>query len=642
MSGSEQLCITLLRQCKTLTQLAQIHAYASKTALLNHPFIAGKLILISSLSLSNSLPYALRLFAQIPSPDLFIYNTVIRGLSESNTPHRALLAYAQMRRRFPSPPDSFSFAFTLKAAANCRCFNAGIQLHCASITHGLDDHLFVRTTLVSMYAECGCAEYARQAFDEMSQPNVVAWNAVVTACFRCGDVAGAERLFGRMPFRNLTSWNVMLAGYMKAGEVEGAKRVFGEMDGKDLVSWSTMIVGFSHNGSFDEAFSCFREMTSAGVRANEVSLTGVLSACAQAGAFEFGKILHGYLEKAGHVLIVSVGNALLDTYSRCGKVGMAHLVFDQMMLKNTVSWTSMIASFAMHGFGEEAIRMFCEMEESSMIPDDITFISILYACSHAGLIEQGKYFFHKMQETYGIEPSLEHYGCMVDLYGRAGLLSEAYEFVVQMAIEPNEIIWRTLLGACSIHGEVNLAERVKERLSELDPKNSGDHVLLSNIYAASGKWKDAAAIRKSMIDQKIKKSPAWSMIEVDKIMYGFAIGEAINGVTKEAYDKLAEIMSRIRVEGGYRPEITSVLHDIEEEEKEYAVTMHSEKLAVAFGISRLNQGIAIRIVKNLRVCRDCHTVMKLISMVYSREIILRDRNRFHLFKEGHCSCRDYW
>ncbi|KAK9107630.1 hypothetical protein Syun_023641 [Stephania yunnanensis] len=577
-----------------------------------------------------------------PSPDLFIHNTLIRALSQSQSPHHALLAYSQLRPRFPSPPDSFSFAFALKAAANSRSFHAGIQLHCQLISHGFDDHLFVRTTLISMYAECGCGDYARRAFDEMSQPNVVAWNAVVTSCFRCGDVKGAERLFGRMPFRNSTSWNVMLAGYMKAGEVEGAKRVFGDMDGKDSVSWSTMIVGFAHNGSFDEAFSCFREMRSVGRRANEVSLTGVLSACAQAGAFEFGKILHGYLEKAGQVLIVSVGNALLDTYSRCGKVDMARLVFDQMMFKNTVSWTSMIAGFAMHGFAEEAIQMFCEMEESGMVPDDITFISILYACSHAGLVEQGRYFFHKMQDAYAIEPSLEHYGCMVDLYGRAGLLGEAYDFVVRMPIEPNEIIWRTLLGACSIHGEVNLAVRVKERLSELDPKNSGDHVLLSNIYAASGKWKDAAAIRKSMIDQNIKKSPAWSMIEVDKIMYGFAVGEVINGVTKEAYDKLAEIMSRIRVEGGYRPEIASVLHDIEEEEKEYAVTMHSEKLAVAFGISRLNQGIAIRVVKNLRVCRDCHTVMKLISKVYSREIILRDRNRFHLFKEGHCSCKDYW
>jgi len=516
-------------------------------------------------------------------------------------------------------------------------------LHSQAFRHGFDDHIFVGTTLISMYAECGCYEYARKVFDEMSQPNVVAWNAVVTACFRCGDVRSAWGLFERMPVRNLTSWNTMLAGYVKAGELGLARRVFCEMKMRDDASWSTMIVGFAKSGSFDDAFGFFKELLRDGNRPSEVSLTGVLSACAQAGAFEFGKILHGFMEKAGFLCIVSVNNALIDTYSKCGNVDMAKLVFQHISAeKCIVSWTSMIAALAMHGRADEAIRVFHEMEESGVSPDGVTFISLLYACSHSGLVEQGCAFFSKMRNFYGIEPVIEHYGCMVDLYGRAARLQKAYEFICQMPISPNVIIWRTLLGACSIHGNIELAELVKARLAEMDPNNSGDHVLLSNVYAVAGKWKDVAGIRRTMIEQSMKKIPGWSMIEIDKVNYGFVAGEKPNEVTKEAHDKLREIMLRLREEEGYAPQVRSVLHDVEEEEKEDSMSKHSEKLAAAFGIAKLPKGRILRIVKNLRVCGDCHTVMKLISKVYQLEIIVRDRSRFHSFKGGFCSCRDYW
>lgn len=377
---------------------------------------------------------------------------------------------------------------------------------------------------------------------------------------------------------------------------------------------------------------------------NEVSLTGVLSACAQAGAFEFGKILHGFVEKAGFLYVGSVNNALIDTYSKCGNVAMAQLVFQNMPLeaRSIVSWTSIIAGLAMHGSGEEAIQLFHEMEESGVRPDGITFISLLYACSHSGLVEEGCGFFSKMKNLYGIEPAIEHYGCMVDLYGRADRLQKAYEFICEMPVSPNAIIWRTLLGACSIHGNIELAELVKARLAEIDPDNSGDHVLLSNVYAVAGKWRDVASIRRTMTEHSMKKSPGWSMIEIGKVIYGFVAGEKPNEVTEEAHEKLREIVLRLRAVAGYAPQLRSVLHDIEEEEKEDSVSKHSEKLAAAFGIARLPKGRILRIVKNLRVCGDCHTVMKLISKVYQVEIIVRDRSRFHSFKDGFCSCKDYW
>ncbi|XP_044486213.1 pentatricopeptide repeat-containing protein At1g74630-like [Mangifera indica] len=643
MNNTYHQCLSLLNHCKTLKAVKQVHASLLKTALDLDAFFAGKLLLHCAVTISDSLDYARRLFFHFPNPDVFMYNALVRGFSESDKPQNSITAFIELRRKCLDPPDSFSFAFVLKAAANLRSLKSGIQLHCQALVHGLDGHLFVGTTLISMYGECGFSNFSMKVFDEMRDPNVVVWNAVVTACFRSGDVENAKRMFDTMPFWNLTSWNVMLAGYMKAGELELARNVFIAIEVKDDVSWSTMIVGLAQNGCFDEAFGLFRELLQVGTRPNEVSLTGVLSACAQAGAFEFGRILHGFVEKFGFNRIVSVNNALIDTYSKCGNVGMARLVLERMPEdKSVVSWTSMIAGLAMHGHGEEAIQLFHEMEESGVRPDGITFISILYACSHAGLIEQGSRYFSLMKDVYCLEPTIEHYGCMVDLYGRAGKLEKAYEFACQMPISPNTIIWRTLLGACGIHGNVELAEQVKERLSVLDPNNSGDHVLLSNIYAVAGKWKEQVTIRRSMTDQRLKKTPGWSMIEVDKIMYSFVAGGKPNKITEEAYEKLRVITYRLRVEGGYVPEVGSVLHDIEEEEKEDSVSKHSEKLALAFGIARMCKGKAIRIVKNLRICRDCHTVMKLSSKVYGLEIVVRDRSRFHSFMNGSCSCRDYW
>lgn len=634
-------CIDLLRGCKSLGHLKQVHAFASKTGLDADAHVAGQLILLSAVTFADALDYARSLLLHFPSPDAFMYNTIIRGFSESAQAHHSIPTFNQMRND-SVPPDSFSFAFLLKAAANSKSLCAGTQLHSLVVRHGLGAHLYVGTTLVSMYAECERAGSARKVFDEVPDRNVVTWNAVVTACFRSDDVEGAEAIFSAMPWRNLTSWNVMLAGYARAGELESARKLFLEMPHRDPVSWSTIIVGFASNGNFGTAFALFVDSLREGLGPNEVSLTGILSACAQVGAFEAGRILHCYIAKAGLTSIVAVVNALLDMYSRCGSVGMARLVFDREMgKKNVVSWTSMIASLAMHGFGEEAIRLFHEMEACGTKPDGITFISILYACSHAGFVQEGHRLFHVMKDAYGIHPSIEHYGCMVDLYGRAGLLDKAYELVSGMPIKPSAIIWRTLLGACSIHGNIALAELVKQQLTELDPNDSGDHVLLSNIYAVAGKWKDVAAVRQSMSERSIKKDPGWSSIEVGKVMYRFVVNDKLSIAGQEAIEKLLEVMARLRAEG-YVPQVGTVLHDIEEEEKESAITRHSEKLAVAFGLARIDEGRTIRIVKNLRVCQDCHTVMKMISKVYGREIVVRDRSRFHCFREGHCSCRDYW
>ncbi|XP_010471554.1 PREDICTED: pentatricopeptide repeat-containing protein At1g74630-like [Camelina sativa] len=643
MSMAMHHCLSLLTSCKSLRALTQIHGFFIKSGVDSDSYLTGKLILQSAISVPEALPYARRLLFCFPEPDAFMFNTLVRGYCESDDPGNSVAVFVEMISKGLVFPDSFSLAFVVKAVANLRSLRTGFQMHCQALKHGLDSHLFVGTTLIGMYGECGCVEFARKVFDEMRQPNLVAWNAVITACFRGNDVSKAREIFDKMLVKNHTSWNVMLAGYTKAGEVESAQRIFSEMPHRDDVSWSTMIVGFAHNGSFSDAFSYFRELQRAEMRPNEVSLTGVLSACSQSGAFEFGKTIHGFVEKSGFSWIVSVNNALIDMYSRCGDVLMAWLVFEGMQDKTSiVSWTSMIAGLAMYGHGEEAIRLFNEMIASGVTPDGVSFVSLLYACSHAGLIKEGEDYFSKMKRVYHIEPAIEHYGCMVDLYGRSGKLQKAYNFISQMPIAPTAIVWRTLLGACSSHGNIEMAEQVKQRLNELDPNNSGDLVLLSNAYAIAGKWKDVACIRKSMIVQRIKKITAWSSVEVGKTMFKFTAGEKKKGIDIEAHEKLKEIILRLRNEAGYAPEVASALYDVEEEEKEDQVSKHSEKLALAFALARLPKGANIRIVKNLRICRDCHAVMKLTSKVYEVEIVVRDRNRFHSFKDGYCSCSDYW
>ncbi|GER53119.1 pentatricopeptide repeat protein [Striga asiatica] len=645
-SAAEQFCLSLLNNCRTLKSLHQFQARATKTGLETNPLVAGKLLLHCAVNLSGGLDHARLLLRRVPNPDPFMYNAVIRGFSDSDSPRDSISTFSLMLRALDTPPDSFSLAFALKSAANMRCFRTGAQLHGQALARGLGSHLFVGTTLISVYAECGCPESARKVFDEIPEPNTVTWNALVTSFFRCRDIEYAERVFDQMPEKNLTSYNLMLAGYMRLGEVNRARKLFDKMPVRDDVSWNTMIVGLGQHGFFDEAFGFFRKFHVMGMKPNEVSLTGVLSACSHSGALEFAKILHGFIEKVGLFSITPVNNALIDTYSKSGRVDMARSVFNSMPgNKSVVSWTSMLVGLAMQGHGEEALGLFHEMEKSGTGPDKISFVALLYACSHAGLVEAGREVFDKMTRVYNIEPEIEHYGCMVDLYGRAGRLIEAYNFITQMPIPANDIIWRTLLGACGFYGNLNLATRVKERLFELDPNNSGDHVLLSNIYAVKGKWDDVANVRRSMTDLNLSKIPGWSMIEVDKAMYTFMAGgkRDDDDVMHEAYRKLDEIMSRIRVEGGYVPEVVNVLHDVEEEEKEGSVIAHSEKLAVAFGMSRLRKGsVFLRVVKNLRVCKDCHNVMRLISKVYGLEIVLRDRSRFHGFKDGVCSCRDYW
>ncbi|XP_031505054.1 pentatricopeptide repeat-containing protein At4g21065 [Nymphaea colorata] len=573
-------CIALLQGCcitATEGRLKPIHAFALRHGV--HPSNPdfGKHFIFTLVSLSLPMNYASLVFSQLEYPSVFTWNTMIRGHAEGETPESAIGIHRQMLGS-EVRPDTHTYPFLLKACARMLDVRRGEAVHGQSLKDGLEALVVVQNTLVHMYSACGQAELAYQ-------------------------------LFGEMPTRNLVSWN-------------------------------SVVNGFAQNGRPNEALTLFRQMEMEGMKPDGFTVVSILSACAELGSLALGRRIHVYLLKVGLSENLHVGNALVDLYGKCGNIRDAYQVFVEMPERNVVSWTTMIVSLAVHGFAEEAISLFDDFESERLTPTDITFVGVLCACSHAGLVAEGFGYFEKMKQ-YKIVPKIEHYGCMVDLLGRAGLVRRAHDFIVEMPVEPNAIVWRTLLGACAIHGQLELGEFARARLLQLEPRHSGDFVLLSNIYANEGRWFDVQRIRSKMLREGVKKSPGHSIVELRNSIHEFIMGDRSHPQTKEIYEMLDEIGKRLELEG-YVPQTSNVLADIDVEEKANALAYHSERIAIAFMLINTVAGSTIRVVKNLRVCVDCHTATKLIAKIFDREIVVRDRSRFHHFRDGFCSCKDFW
>lgn len=503
-------------------------------------------------------------------------------------------------------PNCFTFSTVLKVCS----LEPGRVLHCQAIKLGFDSDLYVRTGLVDVYA-------------------------------RARDVWSAQHLFDTMPERSLVSLTAMITCYAKHGKVDEARALFDRMGDRDVVCWYVMIDGYVQHGMPNESLLLFRKMLAVKVRPNEVTVLAALSACGQIGALESGRWLHTYIANNRIQINVHVGTALIDMYCKCGSLEDARLVFDRIRDKDVIAWNTMIVGYAMHGFSQDALQLFNEMCRIGYQPTDITFIGVLSACAHAGLVSQGQEFFGLMKDEYGIKPKVEHYGCMVNLLSRAGHLEEAYELVKNMDINPDPVLWGTLLGACRLHGNAALGEEIAEFLVSQDLANSGTYILLSNIYAASGNWDGVAKVRTLMKESGIQKEPGCSSIEVNNKIHEFLAGDKRHPKSKQIYKMLEEINDWLKA-NGYTPQTDTVLHDLGERQKEQSLEVHSEKLAIAFGLISTKPGTTIRVVKNLRVCPDCHAVTKLISKITGRKIVMRDRNRFHHFENGSCSCGDYW
>lgn len=469
----------------------------------------------------------------------------------------------------------------------------------------------VKSALVDMYSKCRSPEDARRVFDGIGAKNSVSWTAMVSGYARNGMCAEALALFGEMPERGLVSWTALVSGLVQSG-----------------------------NGVL--ALDLFNAMRRDSIRIEDpLVIASTLGAAANLAGLALGLQLHCLLIVLGYGSNIFVSNALLDMYAKSSDLFAAKQVFDGICNRDVVSWTAIIVGFAHHGLANEALDMFSGMIREGLKPNEVTFVGLIYACSHAGLVEKGRQLFDAMTTVYGINPSLQHYTCLLDLLCRSGLVKEADCVLESMPFEPDEPTWSALLCACRRAGDTRLGLRIADHILNMDLKDPSTFVLLSNTYARAGMWGRVSEVRRRMASMAVRKVPGYSWVEFGKESYMFCAGEINHPMKDEIHGLLVKLNKEMR-KRGYNPDTSSVLHDLEDHEKEEQLFLHSERLAVAFGLLKSVPGTTIRVVKNLRVCGDCHVVLKLISSIVGREIVVRDANRFHHFRNGICSCHDFW
>ncbi|XP_020580355.1 pentatricopeptide repeat-containing protein At5g44230 [Phalaenopsis equestris] len=612
----DSLLFSAISSSSSVLQLRQIHALLHRFGLHASSFLVAKLLRrFTDFGILPPNPYPSLIFSQVPSPNSFLWTAFIRShspfLSSASTDADSPLAvYSLMRRQSPPPPPlSFTFTALLKSA---QCISDGIQIHAQTISiGGFDSDLFVLNTLIDMYIRSGHLSHARQVFDEMPVRDVLSWTSLVVAYSRNGDMDSAAGLFHLSPV-------------------------------KDLVAWTAMISGYSQNAKPREALVVFKEMQAAGVVFDDVSLVGAINACAQLGTCSYASWIRQVVDQACIPLNAFIGSAMIDMYAKCGLIDDAQHVFGQMSDKDVYSYSAMISGLAAHGRADEAICLFEFMvRHTDVRPNRVTFVGVLTACSHANLVEKGRHYFLMMNE-YRITPDAGHYTCMVDLLGRAGLVDEARKLVQSMLVEPNGAVWGALLGACRIHVKPDIARIASEHIFKLEPDCIGNYIVLSNIYASAGMLNEVSNIRKMIRERGLRKNPASSWMESgDGVIHEFFAGDDLHPRSKEIKEVLENLLQRLRLVG-YVPLLSSIVYDMSDDEKERILKGHSEKLALAFGVLTTAVGGVIRIMKNIRICEDCHLVMKMSSGVIEREIVIRDSLRFHHFKRGACSCHDFW
>ncbi|CAA0829848.1 Pentatricopeptide repeat-containing protein [Striga hermonthica] len=598
-----------LDSCSSMAELRQHHARVVKLGLSSDNDAVGRVIKFCSLSDSGDLNYALKVFDQLPHPDAFVYNTILRGYLKAQLHKSCIFLYSQMLEEKWANPNKFTFPPLIRACCFENAVREGKQVHAHVVKFGLGQDPYCQNNLIHMYSDFELLDEAKAAFDNLEAKDDVSWTTLMSGFSRVGLVDRVLDLFESKPVKNGPTWNAVIAAHVQ-------------------------------NDRFREAFALFDRMREENVEMDKFVAASMLSACTGLGALKRAELIYEQIKRRGVHIGHKLATTIIDTYCKCGRIEKAFEIFHELPSKGISSWNCMIGGFAMHGRGKDAVELFKKMESEKRVkPDNVTFVNLLGACAHSGLVEEGKYYFTYMTKTHGILPGMEHYGCLVDLLGRAGLLEESKRVIDGMPMQADAGVLGALLGACKIHGNINLAEEIGKRVIKLEPQNSGRYVLLANMYLKAGRYEEVAYIRKMMNDRGVKKLAGLSVVELDRTVHEFIAGGRAHPEAREIYAKVDEILVHI-MELGYVPESDGILPS--EEEKENPLFYHSEKLAIAYGLLKTKAGETIRVTKNLRVCRDCHEASKLISKVYDREIIVRDRNRFHHFRRGVCSCNDYW
>ncbi|KAK4476561.1 hypothetical protein RD792_015717 [Penstemon davidsonii] len=672
---------SILRLCSIkglFSRGEQMHCYSVKTSFDMDVFVITSLIDLYAKCLR--LVEAEYLFRGMSKGKNHVtWTAMLNGYSLNGDAIGAIECFRGMRAE-GIEANQYTFPGVLAACAADSDLGFGAQVHSCIVHGGFGANVFVQSALVDMYTKCGDLCSARKVVDSMEFNDAISWNAMTVGYVRQGFPEKALSLFTKMHEKNMEldeftypsvlnsialmkdmkngkclhsliiksgfeSYtlvsNALIDMYAKINNLDCAYKIFNFTAEKDVISWTSLITGYAHNGCHLEALKVFCKMRLDGTDPDRFVAASILSSCAELALLNIGQQVHANSLKTALDTSLSVNNSLVSLYANCGCLEHAKKVFNSMEIRNVISWTALIVGYAQNGKGIKSLQFYEKMVASGINPDYITFIGLLFACSHGGFIERGRYYFSSMVKDHGIKPGPDHYACMIDLLSRSGKMQEAEDLLNKMPVEPDATIWKALLAACRVHKNIDLAKKAAKALFELEPQDAAPYVLLSNIYSSIGKWDEAASVRRLMKSKGVGKEPGRSWIEMNGKVHAFMSEDRSHLNAEEIYLKVDEMIMKIK-EVGYVPDMNFALHDINEENKERGLAYHGEKLAVAFGLLNVSIGAPIRIYKNIRVCGDCHNAMKFISRVYDRYIILRDSNCFHHFKEGMCSCGDYW
>ncbi|XP_042516530.1 pentatricopeptide repeat-containing protein At3g12770-like isoform X1 [Macadamia integrifolia] len=670
-----------LKACTSLLDFEmgnKIMEDAVNDGLVNNRFFGSSAI--SFLVKLGNIEEARRVFDEMPHKDVVCWNSMIGGYLQLDCLDKALDLFFKM---WVSGilPTAVTISNLIQVCGGIKNLELGKCIHSFVIGLGLNGDVLVLTSLVDMYGKIGDTESARRVFDRMSSRTLVSWNAMLSGyvqnklifesfelfhlftlngivfdsatilslfqiCAQLACLKGGKILHGcafRRGFQlNLIVSTAVVDLYAKCGALKQATFVFNGMKERNVISWTALLVGLAQNGHAEDALKLFSQMQEEGIAANSFTLVGLIHACAHLGSLKKGKSVHAHLLRRGIVFDVVNMTALIDMYAKCGTIDSAERLFNNGCIPNdVVLWNSMINGYGIHGNGYQAIRVFNQMKEEGVQPNETTFISLLSACSHSGMVREGMHLFQIMSTDHGISPREKHYACLVDLLSRAGCLEEAEDLVKQMPFEPGNLVLQSLLSGCRTHKNIAIGIRTADKLLSLDAMNPGIYIVLSNIYAEGGRWSEVDYVRDLMRKKGLRKTPGYSLTEIGNRVHAFFAGDDSHPYWPEIYRMLENL--RIQLESlGYMPDTSCVLRDIDEQVKVKLLWGHSERLAIAFALINTPAGSLIRITKNLRVCNDCHTVTKYISKIVRRGIIVRDANRFHHFVDGRCSCGDYW
>ncbi|KAL2331936.1 hypothetical protein Fmac_019517 [Flemingia macrophylla] len=653
----------------------QIHALVVKLGFEAETSVCNSLI--STLSKSGMLRDARAIFDNMENRDSVSWNSMIAGLVTNGQNLETFETFKSMQLAGAKPTDA-TFASVIKSCTSLKDLALVRVLHSKTLKTGFSTHQSVATALMVALTKCKEMDDAFCLFSLMhGGQDVVSWTAMISGYLQNGGTDQAVNLFSQMRREGVKPNNftysailtvqyavfiseihaeviktnyeksssvgtALLDAYVKLGNFNDAVKVFELIEAKDVIAWSAMLAGYAQAGETEEAAKIFHRLTREGIKPNEFTFSSIINACtAPTASVEQGKQFHAYAIKLRLNNFLCVSSSLVTMYAKRGNIDSAREVFKRQKERDLVSWNSMISGYAQHGQAKKALEVFEEMRKQNMEVDAITFIGVISACTHAGLVEKGQNYFNVMVNDHHINPTMEHYSCMIDLYSRAGMLGKAMDIINGMPFPPAATVWCSVLAASRVHRNIELGKLAAEKIISLEPQVSAAYVLLSNMYAAAGNWQEKVNVRKLMHKRKVKKEPGYSWIEVKNKTYTFLAGDLSHPMSDHIYAKLSELNIRLR-DAGYQPDTNYVFHDIEDEQKEAILSHHSERLAIAFGLIATLPDIPIQIVKNLRVCGDCHSFIKLVSLIEERYIVVRDLKRFHHFKGGLCSCGDYW